>query len=104
MSDLLPLSVRSSIAKYTCDDPGFELHLADGDGERVFRARVEFTGVFTVTPLVHLALAGFDIDRDDTARLLVHAESITTTGFDVVLTTWRRTRVYGATVSWLAIG
>ena len=28
----------------------------------------------------------------------------TTSGFDVVLTTWRRTRVYGANVSWLAIG
>jgi hypothetical protein len=104
MSDLLPLSVRSSIAQYTCDDPGFTLHVVEGDGERVFRAHVEFATVFAVTPLVHVGLAGFDIDRDDTARLQVRAEAITTSGFDVVLTTWRRTRVYGAAVSWLAIG
>jgi hypothetical protein len=104
MPDLLPLSVCSSITKYSCDDEGFALHVAEGDGERVFRARVDFTVAFAVVPLVHVGLAGFDIDRDDTARLHVRAEAITTSGFDVVLTTWRRTRVYGATVSWLAIG
>ena len=104
MSALLPLSVRSSIARYSCDDPGFTLHVLEGDGERVFRAHVAFDNVFAVTPVVHVALAGFDIDRDDTARLLVHAEAISTDGFDVVLTTWRRTRVYGATVSWMAVG
>src|SRR5262245_35082294 len=104
MSNLLPLSVLSSIAKYSCDDPGFTLHVVEAAGGLVFRARVEFTAAFAVTPLVHVALAGFHIDRDDTARLLVHAEAISTTGFEVVLTTWRRTRVYGATVSWLAIG
>ena len=104
MADLLPLSVRSSIASYSCEDEGFALHVAEGDDERIFRARVHFTVAFAVTPVVHVGLAGFDIDRDDTARLHVHAEAITTGGFDVVLTTWRRTRVYGATVSWLAIG
>lgn len=104
MADLLPLSVCSSIAKYSCEDDGFALHVAEGDGERVFRARVDFTVAFALTPLVHVGLAGFDIDRDDTARLRVHAEAITTSGFEVVLTTWRGTRVYGATVSWLAIG
>jgi hypothetical protein len=104
MSDLLPLSACSAIAKYSCEDEGFALHVVEGEGERSFRARVEFSAPFAVTPLVHVGLAGFDIDRDDTARLHVHAEAITTSGFDVVLTTWRRTRVYGASVSWLAIG
>jgi hypothetical protein len=104
MSDLLPLSVCSAIVKYSCEDEGFALHVAEVDGDRVFRSRVDFDAAFAATPVVHVGLAGFDIDHDDTARLRVHVEAITASGFDVVLTTWRCTRVYGASVSWLAIG
>jgi hypothetical protein len=36
--------------------------------------------------------------------LRVQAEDISASGFDLVLTTWRMTKVYSAEASWLAIG
>jgi hypothetical protein len=104
MSEVLPLSICSSLAKFGSDDEGFLLHIAADEDERFFRARIEFVSPFAAPPLVHVGLSGFDIDNGDTARLRVHAEAISSTGFELVLTTWRRTRVYGAETSWLAIG
>jgi hypothetical protein len=78
--------------------------VAHGDAERVFRARITFATAFAVTPLVHVAVSGFDIDHGDTARLRVAAEAITPTGFDLVLTTWLGTKVYSAEAAWIAIG
>jgi hypothetical protein len=105
MSEVLPLSMCSSLAKFGSDDEGFLLHIADGeDGERTFRSRIDFVSPFVAPPLVHVGLSGFDIDNSDTARLRAHAEAISATGFELVLTTWGRTRVYAAETSWLAIG
>jgi hypothetical protein len=105
MSDLLPLSICSSLARFGSDDEGFLLHLADGeDGDRVFRAPIHFASPFAAPPVVHVGITGFDVDNGDTARLRVHAEAISATGFELVVTTWRRTRVYSAETSWLAIG
>jgi hypothetical protein len=105
MSDLLPLSICSSVAKFGRDDEGFTLHVADGDeGERAFRRRIDFASPFAGPPVVHVSVSGFDIDNWDTARLRVHAEAISATGFELVLTTWRMTKVYSAESSWLAIG
>jgi hypothetical protein len=104
MSDVLPLSICSSVAKFGSDTEDFLLHIADGDGERAFRAHIDFVNPFAAPPLVHVSLSGFDIDNWDTARLRVHVEEISASGFDLVLTTWRRTKVYSAETSWLAIG
>lgn len=104
MSELHPLATCSSVASYSLEDEGFALHIVDTHENRTFRAHIAFEVGFAATPLVHVGLAGFDIDHTDSARLRVHAESITASGFDVVLTTWAGTRVYGASVSWLAIG
>jgi hypothetical protein len=105
MSDLLPLSICSSIAKFSQEDPGFSLHIAQGDDEeRVFRARIDFASPFAGPPVVHVGISSFDIDHCDTARLRVRAEAISATGFELVLTTWRNTKVYSAETSWLAVG
>jgi hypothetical protein len=107
MSDLLPLSICSSYARFGIDDEGFLLHIADGndgDVERVFRARVDFATAFAGPPVVHVGLSGFDIDNWDTGRLRVRAEAISATGFELVVTTWRSTKVYSVEASWLAIG
>jgi H-type lectin domain len=105
MSDLLPLSICSSLARFGSDDEGFVLHIVgDDDGERAFRARIDFASPFAGPPVVHVGISGFDIDNRDTARLRVHAEAISPTGFELVITTWRRTTVYSAETSWLAIG
>jgi H-type lectin domain len=105
MSDVLPLSIVSSVARFGSDHEDFSLHIADGDdGVREFRAHIDFVNPFAAPPLVHASLSGFDIDNWDTARLRVHVEDISATGFDLVLSTWRRTKVYSAETSWLAIG
>jgi hypothetical protein len=104
MNDLLPLSICSSLAKFGTDDDGFQLHVVDGDGDRSFRARIDFATPFAAPPLVHVAISGFDVDHGDTARLRVNAEAISPASFDLVLTTWRGTKVYSAITSWLAIG
>lgn len=104
MADLLPLSVCSSVVNVTIEDEGFSLHVVDGEGERSFRVSVEFAAPFAGIPVVHVGLAGFDVDHCDSARLHAKAEAITATGFEIVLTTWRATKVYGAAVSWFAIG
>jgi hypothetical protein len=104
MSDLLPLLTCASIAQFSTTDEGFALHVVSTEDERTFRGHVDFAVAFAGPPLVHVGLAGFDIDHGDSARLRAHAEAVTATGFDVVLTTWLGTKVYGAAVSWLAIG
>lgn len=105
MSDLLPLSICSSLAKFGTDDEGFLLHITHGgDGDRSFRAHVDFASPFASPPVVTVSLCGFDIDHCDTARLRVHPEAISATGFDLVVTTWRGTKVYRVETSWLAIG
>lgn len=71
---------------------------------RVFEQWISFDSPFANTPLVQVALAGFDIDSRDTARLKVRPERITANGFMLVVETWRHTRVYGVEVSWLALG
>jgi hypothetical protein len=104
MSDLLPLLTCSSIAQFSTGDEGFKLHIVSSEDERTFRAHVVFAVGFAAPPLVHVGIAGFDIDHGDSARLRAHADAVTATGFDLVLTTWLGTKVYGAAVSWLAIG
>ena len=104
MSDLLPLLTCSSIAQFSTADEGYSLHVTSSENERTFRARISFAVGFATPPLVHVGIAGFDIDHGDSARLRAHADAVTATGFEVVLTTWLGTKVYGAAVSWLAIG
>lgn len=104
MADLLPISVCSSVVKVSAKHDGYSLHHAEGDDERTFRVRVEFATPFGVVPVVHVGLAGLDIDHCDSARLHLQAENITASGFDMTFVTWRGTRVYAAAASWIAIG
>ena len=74
------------------------------DQPRVFRFRVYFSASFAAPPVVHLGLTGFDIDQRDASRLTLTAQEISKTGFIAEFTTWRETRVYSVTFSWLALG
>jgi hypothetical protein len=76
----------------------------DHDQPRVFRFAVHFSAPFTAPPVVHLGLAGFDIDQRDASRLTLTAKEISKTGFIAEFATWRETRVYSAVFNWLALG
>jgi hypothetical protein len=51
-----------------------------------------------------LACGLLDINNCDTARLSVRTGAVTATGFDIVVLTWRDTRVYKVEISWIAMG
>jgi len=65
---------------------------------------VNFTQPFTIAPTVHVGIVGIDLDHGANQRLKVFAQNITTTGFDMVFSTWANTKVWGVEASWLAIG
>jgi hypothetical protein len=74
------------------------------DADRYHRAWVGFSRPFRGVPLVHLGIAGFDVDNRDAARLTVAATNVTSAGFTIVLSTWFNTRIWRVDVNWLAIG
>jgi len=71
---------------------------------RVFRFSVYFDAPFETPPVVHLGLAGFDLDQRDSNRLSLRVAEITPAGFVVEIATWRETRVYSVEFTWLALG
>ena len=104
---LVPLRMSSAIISLEQFDDGWILArfeaAADPEPKR-YERWISFEAPFSNVPLVQVGLAGFDIDNRDTARLKLRAERITRNGFMLVIETWRHTRIYGADVSWLALG
>jgi hypothetical protein len=106
-ASLIPLKTSSAILSLDQFVEGWSLSRFEGEAEpapKRFEYWVGFDSPFANVPLVHVGVAGFDIDNRDTARLKVRAERITANGFMLVIETWRHTRVYGVDVSWLALG
>lgn len=78
---------------------------ADEDSsDRRFRWDVWFDTPFATPPVIQLGLTGFDCGRCSSNRLRLAVVSVTETGFQVALSTWRDSRVYSADFQWLAIG
>lgn len=71
---------------------------------RVFAFDVAFSTAFESTPLVHVALTGFDLDQRDSARLQTAVKNVSPFGFTVEIITWHDSRVYGVDLSWFALG
>jgi len=104
MSNVIPLTVLSAVAVLDNKLEGWTLLEVPATEPRVFSFVVAFERAFSSAPLVHAAIAGFDVENHDSARLRVRAENITPTGFVIRVETWLNTRVWGVEVSWLAIG
>lgn len=105
--DLSPVSLASSTLCLGYETEGWNLsEVSDGSAgvPRAFSFRVIFETPFRSTPVVHVGLAGFDIDQRDSARLKVSAGEVDGRGFTLTVTAWHDTRVYEADVNWLAIG
>lgn len=101
-SDILQTGLEHN--NYIKDAGSWNLHLAQPPGERYFLQHVEFPQQFTERqpPIVLVMLSGLDSD-DKNERVHVTAEGITNYGFDIRYTTWSDTRLYGASVTWIAI-
>jgi len=104
MSNVIPLTVLSAVAVLDNKLEGWTLLEVPATEPRVFSFVVAFERAFSSAPLVHAAIAGFDVENHDSARLRVRAENITPTGFVIRVETWLNTRVWAVEVSWLAIG
>ena len=104
---IVPLTMRSAVIELDQSSPEWSLAQTGDDDTtppRLFRTHIAFDAPFANVPMVHVGLSGFDIDNRDTARLSVRAEGISATGFDLVVATWRGTRVYRVEISWIALG
>lgn len=75
-----------------------------GEGPRAVRRAVAFDESFVAVPMVHVAIAMWDIDGKANQRADICAENITRSGFDIVFQTWGDTRVARIRAEWLAIG
>ena len=75
-----------------------------GSGPRERRKKVHFDEAFASPPAVHLAISLWDMDTSATIRAELVAETITTTGFDIVFRTWADSRIARLRASWMAIG
>jgi len=106
-STIIPWKAVSSVTTLGILTPDWNLaEVAEGDphAARTFLAKVEFSEAFQFPPVLHTSLVGFDLDRNESQRVSVAASNITTTGFDLSVTTWMASRVYSVEVSWLALG
>jgi len=104
---LIPLKMCSAVATLNQYLPGWNLadiELTERPPPRSFVYDVSFDYPFTNIPLVQTGITGFDIGNNDTARVRVKTQEISTEGFKMVIESWMHTRVYQVEVSWFAIG
>lgn len=106
-TSLIPVKMCASTVEIDQFAPDWTLaQLEEGelDEPRIFVRNIQFDTPFSNIPLVHVGLAGFDIDNRDTARISVHSEAITSAAFNLVIRTWRNTCIYKVEISWIALG
>ncbi|WP_333714664.1 H-type lectin domain-containing protein [Yoonia sp.] len=75
-----------------------------GDGPRQSRETVRFASAFRSVPHVQVSISMWDISNKTNIRADVQAETISTTGFEIVFRTWSDTQVARIRVAWTAIG
>ncbi|XP_059168821.1 uncharacterized protein LOC131950633 [Physella acuta] len=64
---------------------------------------VNFTKPYVgAAPQVMLSVLHLDINKSGNTRYIASTGEITTTGTQIIFETWDDTKVYGATVAWLA--
>jgi len=85
---------------FTSQTPQWRLD--KGQGNRVYTRTVSFDVNFGAPPEVFVALSQLDVSNDTDLRLSVQANNIKRGSFDLVVSTWSDTRVYGCNVTWLA--
>lgn len=88
---------------FTFDAKAFP-HLANPKppGDRTAQDNVNFPVAFRGVPTVSVSLNRLDSGHGANTRVLVHTDSITNDGFELLLTTWWDGVIHSAGVSWIA--
>ncbi|XP_059143538.1 uncharacterized protein LOC131930890 [Physella acuta] len=63
---------------------------------------IKFAKPYGTPPTVVLHLEALDANKDTNLRYSVRVGQITTTGAEIILSTWANTLIYGAYVRWYA--
>jgi len=98
---VIPWKAVSAVTSLGSQCPGWRLDIVpeeDPHALRTFTIWVEFSAAFQFPPVLHTSLVGFDIDRQESQRLSISTSNITTTGFELAVTTWMASRVYAVEV------
>lgn len=74
-----------------------------GSGSRTDTYTVTFATPLCYTPVVHVGLNGVDADHSVNLRITLDVQNVSSTGFQVVATTWADTHIYGLYFNWLAL-
>jgi hypothetical protein len=77
----------SAVQRFGHENEGWNL-VEGSEAPRAFAVPVRFDAPFANVPLVHVSLAGFDIENSDAARIRVVARDVTEHGFTLVITSW----------------
>lgn len=75
-----------------------------GEGPRMVRQPVRFEQPFLTPPVVHVAIAMWDIEGGSNQRADISADKLALEGFEIVFRTWGDTRIARIRAEWLAIG
>jgi hypothetical protein len=104
LAPVLPLRIAASVTRLESSLAGWSLLEPGVDRARSYATTVHFEQPFAQPPVVHAALAGFDIENGDAARLALKVTAVRADGFDLALETWFETKIWSVAVSWLAVG
>ena len=74
-----------------------------GNGARTDTYTITFATPLCYTPVVTVGLVGLDQDATVNLRINLDVQNVSSTGFQVVATTWADTHIYGLYFNWLAI-
>ena len=103
-----PDIVRVQIGEVVIPDnyEGKEALYEIGDGKQIRKLKipVTFEFEFKKRPAVVVGLSKIDIDCGANSRLTVRAENEGRKGFECYFETWNDSKVWGAAVSYIAIG
>jgi hypothetical protein len=77
-------------------------NLIGSTGLRVWAKNITFLTAFGSTPSVNPFLAGFSILQGSPHKIHVGVASVTTTGFQLQVTTWDDCQIVGVSVGWIA--
>eukprot|EP01127_Copromyxa_protea_P018313 TRINITY_DN5733_c0_g1_i2.p1 TRINITY_DN5733_c0_g1~~TRINITY_DN5733_c0_g1_i2.p1 ORF type:complete len:421 (-),score=75.90 TRINITY_DN5733_c0_g1_i2:84-1346(-) len=79
---------------------GYTLH--EDEDDRSVNSSVKFSDAFKGNPVVLTGFSMLDILIDSDARVAVKPERVNSSGFDINLSTWNDSHVWGASVTWIA--
>jgi hypothetical protein len=90
--------VQTGIVKADANDPAWTLDEL-GPGAREFRQVIPFPQPFSKVPQVVISLHGVDVGP---TRVATAAGNVTATGFELLVSTWADSKLYGVNLSWVA--